>query len=235
LQSAHQKYSEVAQPIELGEAWFLSWEVGAELSKQILDDQNVQLSIEQTEQEIAELTHELEMGDRDLGRRTLRNRRDGGQRVTRLGELTAVFSERAVVPTARQHDLEQELANLTAENEQLLARKLELEGKRPPSAEDELRLFRLHVGASRSVAERAGERMNGILKKQIADTDEAIHRLQRRLALSDLFGMAVDRRRSKVLCEGVNPRSAIRMMNLTIDRLEGLVAQRRQCATAVRK
>jgi hypothetical protein len=233
LQSAQQKYSEVAESIQLGEAWFLSNEVGAKLSKQIMDDQLVQLAVEQTEHEIAELTHELEICDHR--RLTLRNRRDGGQRVTRLRELAAVFAERSAPPAARQSELEQELVDLMSENEQLLGRKLELEGKRPPSAEDELRLFTLHVAASRGVAERTGERRNEVLKKQIAENEEAIHRLQKRLTVPDSFGMAFDKRRMKLMCDGVDPRTATKMMTLTIERLEGLVAQRRQCTAAGRK
>jgi hypothetical protein len=116
-----------------------------------------------------------------------------------------------------------------------MEQKIELERKRPPTIEDELRLSRLHAGAGRSATRRVGERTNEVLRKQIADTKESIGRLRHKLTASEAGPTTFLRQRTRIVPNGIDIRSATKVMSATITGLETLIHAAKQHVPTDRK
>jgi predicted RNase H-like nuclease (RuvC/YqgF family) len=149
----------------------------------------------------------------------------GGARLTTLAGRIAPPPRRE----ALRAELEAELARVTAENEELAARKLALEKRRPSTVEDEIRVLTLHseAQAKAKMGNRAGERENAALRKQIAKEKESIARLRKRLTALEGGDRDTVELRLAAFGGDLSVKAALPFMTETIARLESLAAARK--------
>jgi hypothetical protein len=127
----------------------------AELADEIVHDQMLPIALDQASAEVADLAREIKIR---------RSRCTGGARAEspqfgeRIAELVAELSQPASPAVNQAAQFEERLARLNAENEVIASERMEIEGKRPLTMDDELRVLLLHAVAEE---ERKGSEGKG--------------------------------------------------------------------------
>lgn len=200
---------------------------GARLCRQVLADQLLRISLERARAEVAELRRAID---------GCRKRIPGGAPEAppfgaRLVDLVAGLDQKWEVKTGRgKKELEGELSELVAENEELSRKRLELERKMATTAEDELKVLMLHAAAQDEGKrnKKKGEKENMGLRKQIRKTGESIARLRKRILQMEQPKGDVVELRLAALGNEFSVKRAMNFANATIEKLEVLVGMRRE-------
>jgi hypothetical protein len=118
---------------------------------------------------------------------------------------------------------------LTEENERLARERVDIEKRRPLTAEDELKVLMLHAAAQREGKEsqRAGERENAALRKQIEKTNASIVRLKRKCAGMNAAKQELVDLRIGAFGDDFSLKTAMTFVSLTTERLESIMVAKR--------